>query len=175
MQPYEACNGATLKFPVALILSGIIVALWRQLQNNEWEVLVRTRVLLRHRAVITPVSLLRMLGSYVLARVTGQFFVRLKLFSNGNCRFEFKFNVLCKSIASKIHSIWYELYLKKYLIEEGNPRAIWRMIPSKARAKVFQRMPTMNGVFLFRSTAELTPKARHGTKIYEQGSMQSTS
>jgi len=33
---------------------------------------------------------------------------------------EFKFNVLCKSIALKKHSIWYELNLKKYLIAEGS-------------------------------------------------------
>ena len=32
---------------------------------------------------------------------------------------EFKTNVLCKSIASKKQSIWYELYLKEYLIAEG--------------------------------------------------------
>jgi len=33
---------------------------------------------------------------------------------------QFKFNVLCKSIASKKHSIWYELYFKIYLIAEGS-------------------------------------------------------
>ena len=33
---------------------------------------------------------------------------------------EFKSNVLCKPIASKKHSIWYELNLKKYLIAEGS-------------------------------------------------------
>jgi len=38
---------------------------------------------------------------------------------------EFKSKVLCKSIAWKKHSIWYELYLKKYLIPEGSSGSNW--------------------------------------------------
>jgi len=42
------------------------------------------------------------LGSFILARVTGQLIVRLKLFSNGAVhRLEFKYNALRQSIASK--------------------------------------------------------------------------
>jgi len=33
---------------------------------------------------------------------------------------EYKFNVLCKHIASEKYLIWYELYLKEYLIAKGN-------------------------------------------------------
>jgi len=46
----------------------------------------------RHRTMITPVNPLRLglTGSFILARVTGQFIVRLKLFSNGYCPLEFK-------------------------------------------------------------------------------------
>jgi len=57
----------------------------------------------RHRAMITPVSPLSILGSFILARVAGQFFIRLKLFSKWEVSMglDFKSNVLCKSIASK--------------------------------------------------------------------------
>jgi len=47
---------------------------------------MRTRLMLqnvRHRAMITPVSPLYVIGSFKLARVTEQFIIRLKLFPNG--------------------------------------------------------------------------------------------
>jgi len=55
----------------------------------------------RHRAMITPVSPL--LTRLILARVAGQFIVRLKLFSKWELSIglDFKANVLYKSIASK--------------------------------------------------------------------------
>jgi len=66
-----------------------------------------TRRLLRdevYRTVTTPVGyVLSLLGSFMLARVTGQFIVRLKLFSKRELSIglDFKSNVLYKSIASK--------------------------------------------------------------------------
>jgi len=53
---------SSLKFSFALVLSDTIVALWRWLRNNEWQVVMRTWLLLRnirHRAMTTPVSLVR--------------------------------------------------------------------------------------------------------------------
>ena len=56
-----------------------------------------------HRAMITLISPLSILGSFILARVAGQFFVRLKLLSKWELSMglDFKSNVPCKSIASK--------------------------------------------------------------------------
>jgi len=53
--------------------------------------------------MITPVSPLSILGSFILARVAGQFFIRLKLLSKWELSMEVDFNsnVLGKSIASK--------------------------------------------------------------------------
>jgi len=57
----------------------------------------------RHRAMITPVTPLCLLSSFVLARVAGQFIVRLKLFSKWELSIglDFKSNAQYKSIASK--------------------------------------------------------------------------
>jgi len=123
------CNRSrlmSLKFPFALILAGTIVALWRQLRNNEWAVLMRTRPLLRnwgHRAMTTPVSPLRARLIHISPSYWSISFV---------CNYSrmgtihwigIKINIL--SIASKKHSIWYELYLKKYLIAEGSSGSNW--------------------------------------------------
>jgi len=45
---------------------------------------------------------------------------------------------------------------------------LWRMSSSTARAKVFERTPATNDVFLSSSPAKWTRNARHGTKTYEQ-------
>jgi len=50
-----------------------------------------TRLLLRNARHIT-LSVLCVLGSFILARGTGQFFVRLKLLSNGNCPLDLNLN-----------------------------------------------------------------------------------
>jgi len=69
---------------------------------------LRTRQLLRtlrHRA-ITPVSS-RVLGTFKIARVTGQFIVRLKLFSNGNCPLDWNTNPMfyANQLPQKIFSL----------------------------------------------------------------------
>ena len=74
-----------------------------RLRNNIWEVLITSPLLnnVRHRAMI-----LCILGSFIFGLVS------VKLFSK-RVRFiglEFKSNVLYKSIASKKHSVRYELY-----------------------------------------------------------------
>jgi len=51
---------ASQELPFALNLAGTIFALWLRTRNNEWEVLMRVRPLLRnsrHRAKITPVRI----------------------------------------------------------------------------------------------------------------------
>jgi len=71
---------------------------------------MRTRPLLpniRHSVMITPISplhtrLIHIIPSYWT--IHRSFEVILE------CQLEFKSNVPCKSIAWKIHSIWYELY-----------------------------------------------------------------
>jgi len=62
---------------------------------------------------------LYVLGPFILSRVAGLFIVRLKLFSKWELSNGLEFNVLCKSIASKKQSMWYELYLKKYLLAKA--------------------------------------------------------
>jgi len=67
----------------------------------------------RHRAVITPVSPLS-IGSFILARVAGQFFIRLKLLSKWELPEGLNFR--CKFIASKniqfdINSVLKNAYL----------------------------------------------------------------
>ena len=59
--------------------------------------------LLRLRDPAPDPQLCCVLGSFILARVAGQFIVRLKLFSKRELSIglNFKSNVLCKSIASK--------------------------------------------------------------------------
>jgi len=56
-----------------------------------------------HRAKITPWSVFCLLGSFILARVVGQFIVRLKFISKWELflGLDLKSNVLYKSIASK--------------------------------------------------------------------------
>jgi len=81
------------------------VAVWRQSRNNEWEVFIRTSRLLHsvhHRAMITPVVLC-LLGSFILAQVTGQFFVRLKLFSNRNCPLQGSQNLFVQGPHKLLH------------------------------------------------------------------------
>jgi len=78
---------ASLKLPFLLILVGTTVALWRYLRNNELEVLMRTRRLLRkvrHSAMITPVSSLHT-GVIHISPSYWTIIARLKFFSNGNC------------------------------------------------------------------------------------------
>jgi len=54
-------------------------------------------------STVTPVQVIRLLGSFTFAGVVGQFMVRLKLLSKWKLfiRLKFKSNVLLKSIASK--------------------------------------------------------------------------
>jgi len=72
--------------------------------------------------MITPVRPLRTKGSFILAWVSWQFIVRVKLFSKWKLYIglEFKFNVLCKSIASKKTFNVQLIILKKYLLAEGS-------------------------------------------------------
>jgi len=81
----------------------ITVALWHYLCNNKWEVLMINFPLLsnvRHRAMTTPVSPLSTavlrgvrpfystqspIGSFILARVPGQFLFVWKYSQNGSC------------------------------------------------------------------------------------------
>jgi len=79
-------------------LRGTIVALWRQLRKNEWEVLMITRQLLRnirHTAMITPVSSLRT----KLIHICPSYWTIYRSFEMNlewdlSIRLEFKFNVL---------------------------------------------------------------------------------
>jgi len=70
----------------------------------------------RHRAMITPPSPL------IVARVTGQFIIRLKLLSKWELSIglDFKSNVQYKSVASKKHSVRYKLCFKWYLFAYGS-------------------------------------------------------
>ena len=146
-----------------------------------------------HHAYLDPHWLKNaVLGSFIFARVTGQFIVRLKLFSSGRLSIvlEFKSTVLCKSIASKKYSIWYELYFKNYLIAEGSSGSIGRAREMRERtysrecpprkkisktqssdsSKAY-RKPSVNCLLrttLFESGHMRNEhKARHETKIYE--------
>jgi len=76
---------------------------------------------IRHRTMITAVGAL----CTNVIRINQNYWtiiVRFKLLSNVNCPLDWNSicNVLCKSIDSKIHSIWYELYFKKCLIAKGS-------------------------------------------------------
>ena len=96
---------ASVKFPLAIILDGTIVALWRQLRNSESEVLVRTHSLLckvRHRAMITPVIPLRT----SLIRITQRYWTIYRSFEiifewELSIELVFKSDVLCKPISSQ--------------------------------------------------------------------------
>ena len=80
---------------------------------------MRTRRL-SHRSMATAVSHLRTMLIHI-ARVTGQFVVRLKLFLNGNCPFEWNSNPMFYSNPLLQNAfILTQTYFKKYLDAEGN-------------------------------------------------------
>ena len=121
---YNCWRPAALKFPVALFLAGIIVALWLPWRNNNWKVPIRTHPLFRnrrHRTMTTPVSPLRAR----LIHMNQSYWTIYRFFENIlewelSIGLEFKSNVLRKSIASQKHWVWCELYFFKYLITEGD-------------------------------------------------------
>ena len=90
---------------ISIIPAGTIVALWRGLRNNEWEVLMRTRPLLRdvrHKAMIAPVSplstkLIHISPSYWTIYHSFEIILEWGL----SIGWEFEANIRCKSIASK--------------------------------------------------------------------------
>ena len=88
------------------------------LRNKEWEVPMRTRPLLRnkcHREMITTVNHLRTRPIHCSPRYCTIYRSLEIIFEWGpSIGLEFKSNVLCKPIASKKHSIWYDLNLQKY-------------------------------------------------------------
>jgi len=94
----------------------------------------------RHRPMITPVSPL-LTSSFILTRVTGQLFVRLKLFSKWKLSIwlDFKCNVLYKSIASKNIKSDMNYVLKNICLQKA--AQLWQMILSKARVKGVERTP----------------------------------
>jgi len=107
MQPFEACMQPCITemyICFALIVAGTIVALWRWLRNNEWEVLGElvycfvTYVTKQwyHKLVLCAMESL-------LARVYGKKFRSFEIVLEWELSIglEFKFNVLCKSIVSK--------------------------------------------------------------------------
>jgi len=141
----------------------------------------------RHRAMIMPVSppltrLVHISSSYwiislfsesaMLWSLVSITIVRLKLFSKWKLSigFNFKSNVLYISIASKKHSVRYELgYLfSKKLNCISRQLGLWRMNPNKGRGNEVERTPATNDIVLFMSPATWTWKAGHETKIYEQ-------
>jgi len=113
----------------------------------------------RHRAMITPASPLSILGSFILARVAGQFFIRLKYYSqDGNCPWDWILNPMFYAnplLRKTFSSIWIMLY--KILNSIGQ-LWLWWMSPTKAQANEADRTPP----------ATWTWKAGHETKIYEQ-------
>ena len=112
------CNRSglvSLKFPLAH--SGWHYRCSVMLATQQWmRVLMGARQLLhnaRHRTMITPVNpprlrLIHISPSYQTVYRSFEIILEWAL-SIGS---EFKSNVLCKPIASKIHSIWYELNWK---------------------------------------------------------------
>jgi len=106
--------------------------------------------------------------SFISARVTGQFILPLNFISKWELflGLDFKSNVLYKSIASK--NIQSDTNYVSKLVNCVGKLGLWWMSPSKAQANEVERMPTTNGIVLFRLPAIWTRKARHGTKIYEQ-------
>jgi len=60
------------------------------------------------------------LGSFILARVTGQFIVRLKLFSYGNYPLEWNSNPMPYGNPLIKKTFWCGSYYKKYLIAKGS-------------------------------------------------------
>jgi len=140
----------------------------------------------RHKAVITSVHPLRP-RLIISARVTGELFVRLKLFSNGNCPLDWNSNSMFYAnplLQKMLNLIW--------IIFRGQLGLI--RSPSNARESVFERMPTMKKdwsraaqsadsskayrktnafnclvrmIFCDSGHLHNEHKARHGTKIYE--------
>jgi len=132
------------------------------LATQQWmRVLMEARPLLRnsrHRTMITPVNpprlrLIHISMSY--QTVCRSFEIILEwVLSIG---LEFKSNVLCKPIASKKHSIWYQLNWKIPNCR-GQLGLQW-MSPSKERANVFERAVVANDISWFTSPANFTRKA----------------
>ena len=96
---------------------------WRWLRNNEWEFSWE----LVH-CCVTHVTeqwwrqwILHVLGSFILARVTRQFIVRLILFWNGYCLLDWNSNPMfyANPLLQKTFNLVL-IKLKKYLIAEGS-------------------------------------------------------
>jgi len=108
-----------------------------------------TRPLLRnarHRTIITPVNpprlrLIHISPSY--PTVHRSFEIILEW--TPSIGLESKSSVLCKPIASKKQSIWYELFLKKYLIVEGSSGSNgWARVK---RERTYSREPLLRMIF----------------------------
>ena len=102
---------------ISIIPAGTIVALWRGLRNNEWEVLVRTCPLLRnvrHKAMIAPVSplstkLIHISPSYWTIYHSFEIILEWGTVHWLGIRSQYSMQIYC----FKKHSIWYEFYFKK--------------------------------------------------------------
>jgi len=98
---------ASLKFSFALILAGTISLLSdvRYVTVNEKLFIVTFNKHYRTKCQLV----LCVLGSYILAQVTGQFIVHLKLYSDGNCPLDWNSNpMVYVNPLLKKHSILYE-------------------------------------------------------------------
>jgi len=100
----------------------------------------------RHITIITPVNPLRLKLIHIspsYSTVYRSFEIILEW--TPSIGLEFKSNVLCKPIASKKHSIWYELTLKKYLIVEGSSGSNeWARVK---RERTYSREPLLRMIF----------------------------
>ena len=164
----------SLKFPFAFILAVIIVALWRLLRNDKWEVLMITYPLLsnvHHRAMITPVSLLLTRLVHISPSCWTIYRSSESILEMGNVSWiglQIQCSTVYKSIASKHIQSDMNYVLKNTVLSCIGQLGFWWMSPSKARANEVERSPTTNDIVLFRSPATWTWKARCGTQIYEQ-------
>jgi len=107
----------------------------------------------RHNAMVTPVSLLRTRLIHIITRVAVQFYASFEIILEWELSIglEFKSNVLCKSIASKIFNLIWIIFLK--LLNRGWQLGLQRLSPSKARANEVERTPVTYDSFLFGSPA----------------------
>ena len=88
----------------------------------------------RHKAMITPINPLRS-RLIISARATGQFFVRFKLFSNGNCPLDWNSNSMFYA-----NPLLQKMFNLIWIIFTGQLGLI--RSPSNARESVFERIPT---------------------------------
>ena len=144
-----------------LILVGTIVAPWRWLRNNEWEIIMGTPPLLcnaRHRTMVTPVNLLR----FRLIHISPSYWTvyrSLEIILECVLSIGLEFKSKCSMqthCTSKKHSIWYELNWKTINCR-GQLGLQW-ISPSKEQANVFERTVSTNDIFLFTSAANWTRK-----------------